>query len=634
MLFRLEEVGKEFAGEWLFEQVSVQCNPGDRIGLIGRNGSGKTTLLDLVEGRQTPEAGQVYRASALRTSRIVQVPEFKAERTVRQEALSVFDYLHAMEARMQELEAEMARLEGHIPEDVAAEYEALRLRFRLEGGYDHAARTEAVLLGLGFSRENLDAPVAELSGGQQSRLLLAEALLRAGDLLLLDEPTNHLDIQGILWLTEYLAALKSSFVVISHDRRFLDRVTSRTWELETGRLCDYPGAFSVSRRLKQERLLFEQKQYNRQQEWKAKTEEYIRRNMAGQKTKQAQSRLKQLEKTEWLERPRVDNRQIKLRIAEAVRGGGLSLEVRRAAIGYPGRPPLIQDVDLRVRRGERVAVVGGNGTGKTTLLRTLMGEIRPLDGRVEWGVNNYPAYFSQAQPVEDSSATVYDRLRALDMASTDLEIRNLAARFLFRDEDIFKTVSQLSGGERSRLALARLFFHPSNVLLMDEPTNHLDIQSREALEEALTSYEGTLLVVSHDLYFLRQVVERFFLIRELSLVPADSVEELERLIEEPTVAPAAARERANDRKQEVAASEKPASGLSKNERLRRERRIHEIESEIEALESRQQQILAECQDQPTNYERLHELSSRHTEIDAELADLYRQWEALMAELHE
>ncbi len=639
MLFRLEAVGREFGGDWLFRDLSIQCNPGDRIGLIGRNGTGKTTLIELIEGRQSPDAGRVYRASALTISRVAQVAEFCGDLTVRQEALRVFDHLHSMELRMHGLEAEMAKISGHLPESLAAEYESLRHRYRLQGGYDHGARTDAVLLGLGFDKDTLDMPTSYLSGGQQSRLLLSEALLRGADLLLLDEPTNHLDIQGIIWLTEYLRQVKTSFLVISHDRLFLDRVTEKTWELEAGRLFDYPANFTRSRTLKQERIEFERKQYEKQQEWKAKTEEYIRRNMAGQKTKQAQSRLKQLERTDWLERPHHDNREIKLKIAEAGRGGSDSLLVRQGAVGYEQGRPLIEDVNLTVRRGERVAFVGGNGTGKTTLLKSLMGEIRLLSGRLEWGANNFPAYFAQSQALGDPNATVYDRLRELDSACTDLEIRSLAARFLFQDEDVFKKVSQLSGGEQSRLALARLFFHPSNVLLLDEPTNHLDIQSREALEEALGTYEGTLVVISHDLYFLRNVVERFLLIQDRRLVPADSIEELQRLIEErePPQPEEPSEQDKQDKEAEPASAEagpgsKPVSGLSKNERLRRERRVHEIETQIAALETAQQKVVEQLQQGYDDFTRLHELSEQHEKLHADLAAMYQEWEKLMAEL--
>ncbi len=587
-----------------------------------------------------PEEGQVVRASNLSVARVEQIPRFEAHGTVLEEALAVFDDLKAMEARMHAIEHEIADVEGAVPENMAAEYEHLRHRFRLLGGYDYHARTEAVLLGLGFSAESFKSSCDKLSGGQQSRLLLGKALLRSSDLLLLDEPTNHLDIQAILWLTDYLKEQKKSFVVVSHDRQFLDRVSTRTWEIEGGSLYDYPGPFSRARELRLDRIELETREYERQQEWKERTEDYVRRNIAGQKTKQAQSRRKRLKRTEWLERPVVDESNLKLRIEEGVRGGAVSIRIHHGLVGYNRDNPMLEKVNLSVRRGERLGIVGGNGTGKTTLLRTIMYQIPILDGTVEWGVNTSPAYFSQTQDQMDPSRKVYDALRDLDSLCIDLELRNLAARFLFKEDDIFKTVGQLSGGERSRLALARLFYHPANVLLMDEPTNHLDIPSREALEEALGDYGGTLVVVSHDLYFLQNVVDQFFYIRNRELVPAYDMAHLERIIQgkdlvaPPEPAPEPRPEPSRQVEAVPPAAPKAAGGLSKNERQRRERRVVELEARIEALETRQQQIVKELQSQYEDFARLHDLSEQHQRNDEELAALYREWEGIMHELSE
>lgn len=637
MLFRFDSVGKEFGGDWLFRRVTAQCNPGDHIGLIGRNGSGKTTLFDLIQNRSIPEEGQVIRASNLTISRVEQIPRFEAQGNVLEEALAVFGDLKAMEARMHAIEHEIADVEGTVPENLAAEYEHLRHRFRLQGGYDYHARTEAVLHGLGFSQDSFGSPCDQLSGGQQSRLLLGKALLKSSDLLLLDEPTNHLDIQAILWLTDFLKEQKKPFVVVSHDRQFLDRVTARTWEIEAGTLYDYPGVFSRARELRAERIELETREYERQQEWKERTEDYVRRNIAGQKTKQAQSRRKRLKRTEWLERPVVDESSLKLRIEEGVRGGATSIRIHHGRLGYDPEKPMLEKVNLLLRRGERLGVVGGNGTGKTTLLRTIMYQVPILDGTIEWGINTSPAYFSQTQDQMDASRTVYDALRDLDSMCTDLELRNLAARFLFKEDDIYKTVGQLSGGERSRLALARLFYHPANVLLMDEPTNHLDIPSREALEEALGDYSGTLVVVSHDLYFLQNVVEQFYYIRNRELIPAYDIAHLERIIQGKDLAPVQPPEPEEQPAPAVDASpagQKPSGGLSKNEKQRRERRVIELEARIEALEARQQQIVESLQSQYEDFARLHDLSEQHQRNDEDLAELYSEWEGLMHELSE
>jgi ATP-binding cassette, subfamily F, member 3 len=626
MLFRLEEVGKEFGSDWLFRSATVQFNAPDRIGLIGRNGCGKTTLLDLIQGRLPPDDGRVIKASGLSFSRIAQIPEFDPDASVRDEALRVFKGLRSLEQRLRELESEIASTTDAVHDRLAAEYETLSLKFRLQGGYDYEARTEAVLHGVGFTQGSLSMRCDRLSGGQQSRLLLAKALLRAADLLLLDEPTNHLDIQGILWLTGYLQEESKPFLVISHDRHFLDRVTNRTWELENRKLFDYAGSFSRARELRQLRLEAEEREYRKQQEWKAKTEDYIRRNIAGQKTKQAQSRRKSLARTEWLEKPREDQESLKLKIPEVSRAGSLIFKIEQGKVGYPGTE-LIEDVRLEIRRGERIGIVGGNGSGKTTLLRTLVGDLPLLSGELHWGHNVTFAYYSQNPYLGAEDRTLYDCLRELDKYCSDQELRDFAARFLFREDDVFKQVCQLSGGERSRLALARLFFHPANVLLMDEPTNHLDIQSREALENALNDYEGTLIIVSHDLYFLRRVVERFSVIRDRRFLPED---DLDQVVSEFQVRPNG--KKSQGKKEEPAPVPKPAGSLSKNERLRRERRLQELEDSIARLESRQGEIELELQGEYGNFDKLHELSEEHSAIEEQLASLYKEWEVQASEL--
>ncbi len=623
MLFRLENVAKEFGVTRLFSGVTVQANPGDRIGLIGRNGSGKTTLLDLIQGRLEPDSGRVLLVSGLEFSRIRQIPEFDAAETLLEHALHVFDGFRQWEERLRRLEAEMAEGEG-ISESAAAEYERLRTRLRLEGGYDYRARTEGVLLGLGFRPADLELPCGHASGGQISRLALARALLRPAGMLLLDEPTNHLDLEGILWLEKHLAEQPRPFVLISHDRHFLDRVSRLTWEIEGGTLHAYPGHFSASRRLKRERLDQAWKEYRRQQEWKEKTEEFVRRNLYGQKTKQAQARRRQLEKTEWLPRPPDPSGAPTVRIPEAGRGGALSFQLTGVTVGFPGKP-LIRDVRLTVRRGERLAILGGNGSGKSTLLRSLMREHPLLAGSLEWGAHLVPAYFSQNPDLGEDGRSVYDCLRELDLSATDEQLRSYAARFQFREEEIHKKVGALSGGERSRLALARLLYHPCNVLLMDEPTNHLDIDSREALERALEEFGGTLVVVSHDLYFVGEVVDRFLLIRRGRLEPLEELSGLEALLLE--------RPEAEERKTASApAAEPPAqTGLSKNERRRRELKLAGVEKEIASLESRKREVLEALQG-GSEYEQLQRLGEEAEQLEKRLAELYRQWEGLAAEL--
>lgn len=619
MLFRLDRVGKEFGGTWLFREVTVQANPGDRIGLIGRNGVGKTTLFSLIDGRLAPDAGTVHRAGGLAVSRVEQIPVFDPQRSLLEETLTVFADLAEMERRMRFLEARMA--EGDQSGQVIHDYEALKARFEYLGGYDYPARTESVLFGLGFSAADLAIPCAHLSGGQRSRMSLARALLRPADLMLLDEPTNHLDLAGILWLTAFLRSQPKALVVISHDRRFLDEVTGKTWELEAGRLFEYPAPFSRARVLREERLRLQREAWERQQEWRRRTEDFIQRNIAGQKTRQAQSRRKQLERTEWVEAVAEAEPALQLRLAPAPRGGSLAVELEDAEIGYPDRV-LVRSVSLRVGRGERVGIVGGNGTGKTTLLRCLAGELPLLGGRVQWGYQCLPAYFAQEARFNEGEGTAFDVLTRLMPGWSDEEIRTFAARFGFRKEDIFKPVTGLSGGERSRLAFARLLMTPCNLLILDEPTNHLDIAAREALEAALRDFEGALVVVSHDLYFLERAVNRLLLLRDGRL---EEVPDLEAVVAALT-AGRAAREVLERR--EASEPQAARSGLSKNERQRLQWRLQEVESRIEALERRRTEVEEALHSGSEDHVRLRELALEYESLESELNTLYGEWEGL------
>ncbi len=622
MLFRLENAGKEFSGRWLFTEITVQCNDSDRIGLIGANGVGKTTLFDLIEGRRSPDEGRIICSRRLETSRVEQIPHFEPARTLRAETQEVFADLRRMESELRDLEHAIA--EQGLAGSLGNRYEELRATFEMRGGYDYPARTEAVLFGLGFGPDDLEAPCEYLSGGQRSRMALAKALLRPSNLLLLDEPTNHVDLQGILWLEQYLRELKGALIVISHDRHFLDKVTERTWEIEGGKLFDYPASFSRSRGLRDERVRLATLAYDRQIEWKRRTEDFVRRNIAGQKTKQAQSRRRRLAKTEWMEEPVDDKPAVHIRIPETGRGGSVVFEVRRGRVGYQSKV-LIDEVDLTVERGRRIGILGGNGSGKSTLLKTILGEVKLLSGQVRWGPNYVAGYFAQEGRFAATGETAYDVLAGINPSWTDEQLRGFAARFGFRGEEIFKGVDDLSGGERSRLSLARLFSQPCNALLLDEPTNHLDIDSREALESALSEFGGALVVVSHDLFFLGKTVEDFLLIREGRIEPLDRLEDLDERL-------AAPRSRPTAKASPGEHTEKPRSGLSKNERARIRRRLAQIEARIEALEKSRSQIEEELQSGSQDHAHLHRISCQFQDIEDELVRLYAEWEGIAAEL--
>ncbi|HRR25110.1 MAG TPA: ABC-F family ATP-binding cassette domain-containing protein [Acidobacteriota bacterium] len=650
MLFRLEGIGKEFSGHWLFRAVNAQCNPGDRIGLVGRNGSGKTTLFRLIDRSLEPDEGTIVRRKDLEIVRVEQIPSYAPDRTLREEVLTVFEPLRRLERESAELEAAIAG--GDLSPETSHRYEQVRLRLRLLGGYDYPARSEAVLFGLGFSADDLQKPVEHLSGGQRSRMALAKVLLRPGDLLLLDEPTNHLDIQGILWLEDYLCRLKTSVIIISHDRHFLDRVTAVTWELESARLFVYPAPYTRSRRFRAQRLRQEEEAWQAQQEWRRRTEDFIRRNIAGQNTRQAQARRKMLERTEWLAPPSEDSGAVPLVIPEAERGSELVVAVEEATVGFPGKP-LLESVSLTIRRGERVALLGGNGTGKTTLLRTLLGELPVLRGMIRWGERFHPAYYAQEAVLDAPDRTVYDYLGRLHPAWTDTELRGFAARFGFRGEDIFKELGCLSGGERSRLQLARLFSRPCNVWFLDEPTNHLDIAAREALEESLATFSGALVTVSHDLAFVGRLANRFFWIHQGRLEEYSEAEALEERIRRSGTAsdadsePSAHRplgflERVGEATEVGAGNSATStseprvrsdhSGLSKNEQKRLEWRLRELEAEIENREERRRRVLGRLHQKGGDHEELRLAAEEAARLEEELGGLYASWEELVAKL--
>ena len=627
MVFRLDNVGKEFGGTWIFRGISAQCNPSERIGLIGRNGCGKSTLTALIFGSLEPDEGRVQRARPLQISSVEQSAKLDPDLSILDEVLKVFAPLSRIQEELHQLEAEMSEVGGKAFDKAAEVYEGLQLRFQLQGGYDFKARAQSMLLGLSFSAAEFEMPCRNLSGGQQTRILLGKALASPGQMMLLDEPTNHLDLSAILWLTRFLQTLKTSFVLVSHDRHLLDQVTTRTWELEGGFLHDYPASFSRSRELRRQRRTLKEQEYLRQQELRLRTEDFIRRNIMGQKTKQAQSRRKMLEKLNPLEKPLEDTRSLKIQLRESARGGALSLSVEEGEVGYPEKP-LLTNLSLRIARGDRVGILGGNGSGKSTLLKVLVGELSLLAGRLDAGLNNSFMYYSQNSSIGDGERTVYDFLRELDTYCTDEDIRSLAARFLFSQDDIFKKLNQLSGGERSRLALAHLFFFPSNVLVLDEPTNHLDISSREALEESLSSYSGTLLIVSHDLYFLKRVAKRFYLIENQRLVPIEDLDELfgRRAEEEQGKASKSMSAR---KKVDVPVVSRE---LSKNERRRRQLRVSQLEAEIDTLEKRKEEISESLQVTDEHFTQLQALAQEHQRIQFQLGELYQDWDRVAEEL--
>jgi ATP-binding cassette subfamily F protein 3 len=508
------KVAKSFGALDIFWDVSVSIPHGAKIALVGPNGGGKTTLIRILIGLDVPSAGQVHRARGLSIGYLPQEAEYAfddGERTVWDEMLTVFDELRAQEQALRTMEVQMGA--PGAPADLIEGYGKALERFEHAGGYEYDLQIRQTLEGLGFSAPDSQLPIAHLSGGQKTRALLAKLLLRSPDLLVLDEPTNHLDIQAIEWLEGRLVNWPGALLMVSHDRYFLDRVVDRVWELSFGGIESYRGNYSAYVEQRAARAARRQTEYLEQRAFIAKEEDFIRRHLAGQRTKEAQGRRKRLERfrrDEMVARPR-QHRRLKVRFQAARRSGDIILQTKGLAVGYAPAPPLFEADDIDFRRTECAGLIGPNGSGKTTFLKTLLGQIPPLAGSYRLGASLQIGYFAQVHDDLNMDNTVLDELLAHHPMLTS-EARDYLARFLFSGEDVFKVVSALSGGERGRLALAILMRNKVNFLLLDEPTNHLDIPAQEVLESVLGEFEGTILLVSHDRYLISHLATQIWVL--------------------------------------------------------------------------------------------------------------------------
>ena len=622
MLFRLEEVHKSYGAQEVLRGVTFQVNPGERVGLVGRNGVGKTTVFRLVTGTEEADRGQVILLRGLRVGVLEQQPQFDGRASVREEALSVFTEMRAAEAEMTRLEHVMSEATGAELDQAMHDYSDLRHRHEMTGGFTYAARAEAVLVGLSFASHELAKPADQLSGGQKARLALAKLLLAEPDVLLLDEPTNHLDVNAVEWLEDFLAEYRSAFVIVSHDRFLLDRTATKIVEIEAGRAAVYQGNYTAYVRQREERILAQTRAYEQQQEMIARTEDFIRRNLAGQKTKQAKSRRNKLERLERVERVRQDHVG-DFRIQAVARAGDNVLAVADLGVGYAPNQ-IASGISFLLRRGERLGIIGPNGSGKTTFLKTILGELEPTAGGLTWGANVEPAYFDQEISSLDPGSTVIEEMAVAAPRAVEGELRGYLARFLFTGEDIYKGVAALSGGERSRLALAKLVYSRANVLVLDEPTNHLDIPSREALEIALSEYPGTIITISHDRYFLDKIATEILHFEGGAAtyhMGTYSDYYAMRHRKEPAEERAAPRPRARSAKPRTPSGPK-----------QRRRTIEQIESEISRFESELQELSERLASPAAHWtaEEYGEISNRQASLNAELEKLYAEWETVAA----
>ncbi len=507
-----------YGGFTLLNDVNFHISENDKIGLVGKNGAGKSTILKLICGLQTPTSGQIAVPSGVKIGYLPQIMEHHRGKSVIDEAMTAFADMFALEDELERIAAELAQRQDYE----SKEYQDLIIRMNEVNDaltYNRSdnprVMAEKTLIGLGFRYDELDRPTETFSQGWNMRIELAKILLSKPDVLLLDEPTNHLDIESIEWLEGYLKDYRGSLVLISHDRKFLDNVTGRTVEIMLGRIHDYKVPYSKYLELRKERIAQQQAAYENQQRMIEKTEEFIERfRYKPSKSNQVQSRVKQLEKLERIEVDIEDKSSLSVKFPPAPRSGDIAYKAVDMTVGYDGKP-VFSDAQIEVRRGEKVALVGRNGEGKTTLMRVVMGELEQMSGESRPGYNVQIGYYAQNQEdILDKNDTVFETLDRIAVGDVRLKLRDILGAFLFKGEDVDKKVAVLSGGERARLAMAKLMLKPYNFLALDEPTNHMDIRSKDILKQALKAYDGTLIVVSHDRDFLDGLVDKLYEFRD------------------------------------------------------------------------------------------------------------------------
>ena len=507
-LVRLAHITKSYDPYLVLDDVSVAIEHGDRIGLIGKNGSGKTTLTEIIAGIIEDFKGSVYASKGLKIGYLSQEPELDTTLTLRQEILKVFRHRQTLEDEMLCLGERMEHEENQALLD---EYADLQEQHERMGGYDYEHQINRTLGGLGFRTDDFHLKTSVLSGGQKSRAALAKLLLDNPDLLLLDEPTNHLDVKAIEWLENFLNSdYDGAVLIVSHDRYFLDRVARKVWELDDHRIRLYRGNYTKYLETKRLEILEQERNYAKQQRFIAHEKEFIRRNIAGQRTREAQGRQKLLDRIELVEKPDQKSRSMSIRFTPDARGGNDILQCRELGIRF-GDKTVFRSLNFEVYRQDVIGVMGPNGTGKTTLFRLILGEMQPTNGALKIGANLNFGYFDQELDNLKPENEIIDEIRELRPKHTQEEIRNFLGRFLFSGDEVFKPIRHLSGGEQSRVMLAKLLLENANVLLLDEPTSHLDIPSREALEQALRDYSATTFVISHDRYLLNKLATKLLI---------------------------------------------------------------------------------------------------------------------------
>lgn len=628
IILQANKIERSFAGEVLFDNINLQVDERDRIALVGKNGAGKSTLLKILVGEEEPTSGEINKKKDISLSYLAQDSRFESGNTIYDEMLHVFDDLRRTEKQLRQMELEMGEKSGEDLEKLMSDYDRLSENFRQAGGFTYEADIRAILNGFKFDESMWQMKIAELSGGQNTRLALAKMLLEKPNLLVLDEPTNHLDIETISWLENYLVNYSGALIIVSHDRYFLDKVATITLDLTKHSLDRYVGNYSRFVELKEQKLATEAKNYEKQQKEIAALEDFVNRNLVrASTTKRAQSRRKQLEKMERLDKPEAGKKSANMTFQSEKTSGNVVLTVENAAIGYDGEI-LSEPINLDLRKMNAVAIVGPNGIGKSTFIKSIVDQIPFIKGEKRFGANVEVGYYDQTQSKLTPSNTVLDELWNDFKLTPEVEIRNRLGAFLFSGEDVKKSVGMLSGGEKARLLLAKLSMENNNFLILDEPTNHLDIDSKEVLENALIDFDGTLLFVSHDRYFINRVATHVLELSEkgstLYLGDYDYYVEKKAAVEMTQAEEAST---INQPKEASPVNDYQAQKESQKEVRKLMRQIENLEAEIEELESQSQDI-SEQMLETNDASKLMELQAELDKISHRQEEAMLEWEEL------
>ncbi|AIE58765.1 ABC-F family ATP-binding cassette domain-containing protein [Bacillus methanolicus] len=636
ILLQVNQLTKYYGADLILSNIKLEIQNRDRIALVGRNGAGKSTLLKIIAGHLSYDSGEIIKPKDVSIGYLAQNTGLESDLTIWDEMMAVFESLQKMEKELRKLEEKMADPavfeNPSAYERILKEYDLLQIQFKEQGGYQYEADIRSVLHGLNFHEYDHTTKISSLSGGQKTRLALGKLLLTKPDILILDEPTNHLDIETLSWLEQYLQNYDGAVLIVSHDRYFLDKVVTQVYEISRHQIQKYHGNYSSYLQQKAENFEREMKQYEKQQEEISKLQEFIARNLArASTTKRAQSRRKQLEKMEIMDRPLSDEKSASFSFDIERQSGNDVLKVHDLAVGYKENK-VSENISFRITRGDSIALVGPNGIGKSTLLKTIVKKLPALSGEIQYGSNVTIGYYDQEQADLTSNKRVLNELWDEHPLKTEKEIRTVLGNFLFSGDDVLKPVSSLSGGEKARLALAKLMMQKANFLVLDEPTNHLDLDSKEILENALIDYPGTILFVSHDRYFINRIATK---VLELSqngaveylgdydyfLEKKQEKEEIRALEQQQTETTEPIKQEKNTYQQD-----KEAKKLERQ----RKRRIEEIEALIESLEEQitnNNQLLCEPEIYQ-DHEKVMEINLQNEKAKSELEALLEEWAEL------